>query len=59
MIYYSTGDYEKALNMLNTSIQKKQYNAFVFDPRLYWTKLHDNDKFKKIFLDLGLPLKPL
>jgi len=59
MIYYSIGDYEKALNMLNTSIQKKQFNNFVFDPRLYWTKLHDNNKFKKIFLDLGLPLKPL
>ena len=58
MIYYSIGDYEKALNMLNTSIQKKQYNAFLFDPRIYWDKLHDNDKFKKIFLDLGLPLKP-
>jgi len=58
MIYYSIGDYEKALNMLNTSIQKKQYNAFVFDPRIFWDKLHDNDKFKKIFLDLGLPLKP-
>lgn len=59
MIYYSIGDYEKALNSLKESIEKKQWNTFVFDPRLYWTKLHDNDKFKKIFLDLGVPLKPL
>ena len=59
MIYYSIGDYEKALNSLKESIEKKQWNTFVFDPRLYWTKLHNNDKFKKIFLDLGVPLKPL
>ena len=59
MIYYSVGDYEKALNALEESIEKKQWNSFIFDPRLYWTKLHSNERFKKIFFDYGLPLKPL
>ena len=59
MIYYSIGDHEKALRALNESIEKKQFNPFLFDPRRYWTQLLDNDKFKKTFHDLGLPLKPL
>ena len=59
MIYYSVGDYEKALNALEESIEKKQWNSFIFDPRLYWTNLHSNERFKKIFFDYGLPLKPL
>ena len=59
MIYYSIGDHEKALSALNESIEKKQFNPFLFDPRRYWTQLLDNDKFKKTFHDLGLPLKPL
>ena len=59
MIHYSIGDHEKALSALNESIEKKQFNPFLFDPRRYWTQLLDNDKFKKTFHDLGLPLKPL
>tara|TARA_B100000579_G_scaffold156782_1_gene127593 strand:+ start:296 stop:2320 length:2025 start_codon:yes stop_codon:yes gene_type:complete len=59
MIYYSIGDHEKALDSLNESVEKTQFNPFLFDPRLYWTQLIDNDKFKKIFHGLGLPLKPL
>ncbi len=59
MIYYSIGDSEKALDSLNESIEKKEFNPFLFDPRRYWAELLDNDKFKKTFHDLGLPLKPL
>ena len=59
MIYYSIGDYDSALNSLNEDFEKNLFNTFIFDPRLYWVKLHDNEKFKKIFLNFGLPLKPL
>ena len=59
MINYSIGDYDSALNSLNEDFEKNLFNTFIFDPRLYWVKLHDNEKFKKIFLNFGLPLKPL
>ncbi|MDC0316591.1 TIR domain-containing protein [Verrucomicrobia bacterium] len=59
MIYYSIGDYDSALNSLNEDFEKNLFNTFIFDPRLYWVKLHDNEKFKKIFLNFSLPLKPL
>ena len=59
MINYSIGDYDSALNSLNEDFEKNLFNTFIFDPRLYWVKLHDNEKFKKIFLNFSLPLKPL
>ena len=57
MIYYSIGDYGKAIEIMKESVGNKTFNTFIWDPRIHWKNLHDNADFIKIFSDLGLPLK--
>ena len=57
IIYYSIGDYGKAIEMLRESVGNKMFNTFIWDPRIHWKNLHENEDFRKIFSDLGLPLK--
>ena len=57
IIYYSIGDYGKAIETLKESVGNKTFSTFIWDPRIHWKNLHDNADFIKIFSDLGLPLK--
>jgi serine/threonine-protein kinase len=57
MIYYALGDHDKALTLLEESIAEKQFSIFLFSPRLYFTKLTENEHFKKIYSNLNVPIK--
>jgi len=57
MIYYALGDHDKALTLLEESIAEKEFSIFLFSPRLYFTKLRDNERFKKIYSNLNVPIK--
>ena len=56
-IYYALGDHDKALTLLEESIAEKQFSIFLFSPRLYFTKLTENERFKKIYNNLNVPIK--
>ena len=57
MIYYALGEHDKALTLLEESIVEKQFSIFLFSPRLYFTKLRDNERFKKIYSNLNVPIQ--
>ena len=57
MIYYALGEHDKTLTLLEESIVEKQFSIFLFSPRLYFTKLRDNERFKKIYSNLNVPIQ--
>jgi len=57
MIYYAIGKHDKALTLLEESIVEKQFSIFLFSPRLYFTELRDNERFKKIYSNLNVPIQ--
>ena len=57
MIYYSIGDYDEVIDMMKESVGNKTFNTFIWDPRIHWKNLHEDEDFRKIVSDLGLPLK--
>gem|GEM_PF-5703524 len=57
IIHYALGEHDKALTLLEESISEKEFSIFLFSPRLYFTKLTDNERFKKIYSNLNVPIK--
>ena len=57
MIYYAIGEHDKALKLLEESIVEKQFSIFLFSPRLYFTEFRDNERFKKIYNNLNVPIQ--
>ena len=57
MIYYAIGEQDKALTLLEESIAEKEFSIFLFSPRLYFTELRDNERFKKIYSNLNVPIQ--
>ena len=57
IVHYALGDHDKALTLLEESIAEKEFSIFLFSPRLYLTKLRDNERFKKIYSNLNVPIK--
>ena len=57
MIYYAIGEHDKALTLLEESIVEKQFSIFLFSPRLYFTEIRDNERFKKIYSNLNVPIQ--
>ena len=57
MIYFAIGEHDKALTLLEESIVEKQFSIFLFSPRLYFTKLKDNERFIKIYSNLNVPIQ--
>ncbi len=55
-IYYAVGAHEKAIAVMKNSINNKTFNTYVWDPRKHWKDLHDNESFKKLYSDIGLPI---
>ena len=57
MIYYAIGEQDKALTLLEESIAEKEFSIFLFSPRLYFTELRNNERFKKIYSNLNVPIQ--
>ena len=57
MIYYAIGEHDKALTLLEESIAEKEFSIFLFSPRLYFTELRNNERFKKIYSNLNVPIQ--
>ena len=57
MIYYAICEHEKALTLLEEGIAEKHFSIFLFSPRLYFTELRDNERFKKIYSNLNVPIQ--
>ena len=57
MIYYAIGEQDKALTLLEESIAEKEFSIFLFSPRLYFTEFRDNERFKKIYSNLNVPIQ--
>ena len=57
MIYFAIGEQDKALTLLEESITEKEFSIFLFSPRLYFTELRDNERFKKIYSNLNVPIQ--
>ena len=57
MIYFAIGEHNKALTLLEESIVEKQFTIFLSSPRLYFTELRDNERFKTIYSNLNVPIQ--
>jgi len=57
IVHYALDDHEKALTLLEESIAEKEFSIFLYSPRMYFTKLADNERFKKIYSNLKVPIK--